>query len=110
VGHPTGRIINGRDPYAIDVEKLMDAALERGCFLELNAQPDRLDLDDTHCKLAKEKGLKIAISADAHTQNDFAFLRFGIDQARRGWLEKDDVINTRAWADLKTLLKRDKDP
>jgi len=110
VGHPTGRSINGRDPYAIDVEKLMDAALERGCFLELNAQPARLDLDDTHCKLAKEKGLKIAISADAHTQNDFAFLRFGIDQARRGWLEKDDVINTRAWADLKTLLKRDKDP
>lgn len=106
-GHPTGRLINQRDPYQIDIDKIMDAAIERGCYLELNAQPDRLDLNDAHCKLAKEKGLKIAISADAHTKTDLQFLRFGIDQARRGWLEADDVLNTRKWKELKELLKRD---
>jgi DNA polymerase (family X) len=107
LGHPTGRLINEREAYEIDIEKVMDAALERGCYLELNAQPDRLDVNGAHCKLAKEKGLKIAISADAHTKTDLQFLQFGIDQARRGWLEADDVLNTRTWGDLKVLLKRD---
>lgn len=107
LGHPTGRLINERDAYEIDIERIMDAALERGCYLELNAQPDRLDLNDAHCKLAKERGVRIAISADAHTKTDLEFLRFGIDQARRGWLEADDVLNTRKWGDLKKLLERD---
>lgn len=107
LGHPTGRLINQREPYQIDIDRVMDAALQRGCFLELNAQPDRLDLHDAHCKLAKEKGLKVAISADAHSKTDLELLRFGIDQARRGWLEADDVINTRTWGDLKKLLRRD---
>jgi DNA polymerase (family 10) len=107
LGHPTGRLIQQREPYDIDIEKVMDAAIDRGCFLELNAQPDRLDLNDAHCKLAKEKGLKIAISADAHSKTDLQFLRFGIDQARRGWLEADDVINTRSWAQLQKLLRTD---
>ncbi len=106
LGHPTGRLINERDPYPLDIEKVMDAALDRGCYLELNAQPDRLDLHYAHCQLAKEKGLKVAISADAHSKTDFEFLRFGIDQARRGWLEAEDVLNTRNWGDLKKLLKR----
>lgn len=106
LGHPTGRLINERDPYPLDIEKVMDAALDRGCYLELNAQPDRLDLHYAHCRLAKEKGLKVAISADAHSKTDFEFLRFGIDQARRGWLEAEDVLNTRSWGDLKKLLKR----
>lgn len=106
LGHPTGRLIHERDPYPIDIERVIDAALERGCFLELNAQPKRLDLHDAHCKLAKDKGLKIAISADAHVKTDLEFLQFGIDQARRGWLEADDVLNTRSWGELKKLLKR----
>lgn len=107
LGHPTGRLINQREPYELDIEKVMDAAVERGCYLELNAQPDRLDLNDTHCKLAKEKGLKIAISADAHSKTDLQLLRFGIDQARRGWLEPADVINTRSWNELEKMLRRD---
>lgn len=106
MGHPTGRLINRRDAYEIDVERLAEAALERGCYLELNAQPDRLDLSDVYCKLAKDMGLKLAISTDAHNKTDLQFMRFGIGQARRGWLETDDVLNTRNWRDLKTLLKR----
>ncbi|MFO8152328.1 DNA polymerase/3'-5' exonuclease PolX [Thioalkalivibrio sp.] len=107
LGHPTGRLINEREPYEIDIERIMDAALDRGCYMELNAQPDRLDLNDAHCKLAREKGLKVAISVDAHSTTDLEFMRFGIDQARRGWLEADDVLNTRTWGELKGLLKRD---
>jgi DNA polymerase (family 10) len=106
IGHPTGRLIGRRDPYEVDVQRLIDAAKERGCFLELNAQPDRLDIADAHCRLAKERGLKVAISTDAHSITDLKFMHFGIGQARRGWLESDDVINTRTWQQLKKLLKR----
>ena len=84
----------------------MRAALERGCFLELNAQPDRLDLNDTHSQMAKELGLKVAISTDAHSVANLDLMRFGIDQARRGWLEPKDVLNTRSWPQLKKLLQR----
>ena len=107
LGHPTGRLINRRPPYEVDVEHIMDAALERGCFLELNAQPERLDLKRVHCRLAREKGLRIAISTDAHTVGDLQFMACGVDEARRGWIEPDDVLNTRSWTDLKKLLKRD---
>ena len=99
-------MIGQRGPHELDVEKAMEAALERGCFFELNAQPDRLDLSDTHCKLAKEMGLKLAISTDSHSLASLDYIRYGIDQARRGWLEPDDVINTRGWSDLKRLIKR----
>ncbi len=106
LAHPTARQIGKRPGYDVDVGRLMDAALERGCFLELNAQPDRLDLDDVYCKMAKERGLKVAISTDAHRTDELKFLRFGVDQARRGWLEPDDVLNTRTWDDLKALIQR----
>jgi DNA polymerase (family 10) len=106
LAHPTGRLINERAPYPLDIEKILKGAKERGCFLELDAQPDRLDLTDEACKLAKEIGVKIAISSDAHSTEQLDFLRFGIDQARRGWLSADDVINTRGLAELKVLLKR----
>ncbi len=106
LAHPTGRMIGRRDPHKLDVERIIEAALERGCFLELNAQPDRLDLSDTHCKLAREMGLKLAISTDSHATTSLDYARYGIDQARRGWLEADDVINTRTWGELKNLLKR----
>jgi DNA polymerase (family 10) len=104
--HPSGRLINERPAYEIDLEKVMKAAVERGCYLELNGHPDRLDLDDVHCQMAKEMGLKIAISTDAHSLDDLALMRFGIGQARRGWLEPADVINTRSLAELRKLLKR----
>jgi DNA polymerase (family 10) len=106
LAHPTGRLINQRAPYEIDMERVMDAALERGCYLELNAQPDRLDLNDVHCRMAKEMGLKLAISTDAHTTSNLEYMRFGVDQGRRGWLEPEDVLNTRPWRDLKRLLAR----
>jgi len=106
LAHPTGRIIGEREPYEIDIEKIMEAAKEKGCFLEINAQPDRLDLSDVYIRMAKELGLKLVISTDAHTKADLDLIRFGVYQARRGWLEKDDVLNTRSWKDLKKLLKR----
>lgn len=105
LAHPTGRLINQRSAYAIDVEQVMRGAAERGCFLELNAQPDRLDLNDTHCRLAKQLGVKVAISTDAHAAVELGFMRFGVDQARRGWLEPEDVLNTRTLTDLRKLLK-----
>jgi len=104
--HPSGRLINERGPYDIDLEQVMEAAKERGCFLEINAHPDRLDLADRHCKMAKDMGLKLAISTDAHNVADLDFIRFGVDQARRGWLESGDVLNTRNLEDLKKLLER----
>ncbi|MFW5834254.1 MAG: DNA polymerase/3'-5' exonuclease PolX [Pseudomonadota bacterium] len=107
VAHPTGRLIGEREPYPLDLERVMQAALERGCFLEINAQPQRLDLADRHARMAKEMGLKLAVSTDAHSASGLAFLRFGIDQARRAWLEADDVLNTRSWPELEKLLRRD---
>lgn len=106
LAHPSGRLINERDPYEVDMERLMKAALERGCFLELNAHPDRLDLTDFDCKMAKEMGLKVVISTDAHSIADLEFMRFGVGQASRGWLEPQDVLNTRSVNELLKLVKR----
>ncbi len=105
VAHPTGRLINERPAYEIDVERVLRGAAERGCFLEVNSQPDRLDLADTHCRLAKEIGVRLAISTDAHAPAQLEFIRFGLDQARRGWLEPADVLNTRDLAGLRALLR-----
>ncbi|MEJ2587370.1 MAG: DNA polymerase/3'-5' exonuclease PolX [Deltaproteobacteria bacterium] len=107
LAHPTGRLINERDAYEIDLGRIMKAASERGCCLELNAHPDRLDLSDQYCKMAKEMNVKVAISTDAHSVGDLGFIRFGVDQARRGWLEAEDVLNTRSLSQLRKLLKRD---
>lgn len=104
--HPSGRLINERPPYEVDIEQLLEAAKKRGCYLELNAHPDRLDLDDAYSKLAKDLGVKVAISTDAHSIDDLDLMRFGIGQAMRGWLEPEDALNTRSWKDLKKLLKR----
>jgi DNA polymerase (family 10) len=84
----------------------MEAAKERGCFMELNAHPDRLDLNDVFCKMAKDAGVKIAVSTDAHSTVNLDDMRLGIAQARRGWLEAKDVLNTRSLEELKKLLKR----
>jgi DNA polymerase (family 10) len=106
LGHPTGRLIGERDPFDIDMERVIAAARELGCHLEINAQPDRLDLNDIHAHAAKEAGVQLAISTDAHSVNAFRYMRFGIDQARRAWLKADDVINTRPLSELRKLLRR----
>jgi DNA polymerase (family 10) len=106
LAHPTGRMIGVRPPYELDIERIMKEAAERGCFLEVNARPERLDLSDIHCKMAKEIGVNIAISTDAHSTDGLRLMRFGVDQARRGWLQAPDVLNTRSWTKLRKLLKR----
>jgi DNA polymerase IV (family X) len=106
LGHPTGRLIGEREPYDIDMDHVISAAHDLGCYLEINAEPDRLDLNDIHAHAAKSKGVKVAVSTDAHSVNGFQYMRFGIDQARRGWLTADDVINTRSLAELRKLLTR----
>ncbi|MFP3868664.1 MAG: DNA polymerase/3'-5' exonuclease PolX [Desulfobacteraceae bacterium] len=107
LAHPTGRLINEREPYDLDMEQIMKAAKDHGCFLELNAHPDRLDLNDVYCQMAKALGLKVAISTDAHKTTDLDFIKYGVYQARRGWLEAKDVLNTKTWTQLKKLLRRD---
>lgn len=106
LGHATGRLINRRQPYQVDLAKVMAAAKERGCILEINAQPDRLDIDDVHCKIAKEMKLKFAISTDSHHISQLENMQFGIYQARRGWIEASDVLNTRKLNLMLKLLKR----
>ena len=106
IAHPTGRLIGEREPYDIDMERIIAAARELGCYLEINAQPDRLDLNDVYVHAAKQAGVTLAISTDAHSVDAYECMRFGLDQARRGWLTADDVINTRSLADLRRLLKR----
>ncbi len=106
LSHPTGRLINERRPYELDLEKVMRAAKDRGVGIELNSHPDRLDLDDVHCQMAKEMGLKVSVSTDAHRVDELRDMLFGIGQARRGWLEPADVLNTRSWKELRKLLKR----
>jgi DNA polymerase (family X) len=105
LAHPTGRLINAREPSDIDLGRVLAGARERGRIMEVNAHPDRLDLDDRGCRMAKEAGVRLAISTDAHRVADLELMRFGIDQARRGWLEPDDVVNTRCLADLRRLLR-----
>lgn len=106
LAHPTGRLLNDRPPYDVDLERLMEAALDSGCFMEVNSQPDRLDLTDEACRMAGEFGLKVAISSDAHNTASLGYLRYGVDQARRGWLTAQDVINSRSLAALRRLLRR----
>ena len=107
VAHPTGRLLLSRPPYAVDVARLIAHARQRGCFLELNANPQRLDLNDTYCQLARQEGVKLALNTDAHNTRDLvAHVDAGIAQARRGWLEAGDVINTRELPDLLALLKQ----
>ena len=106
LGHPSGRLINERDPYEVDMAAVIQKAKERECFLELNANPQRLDLTETHCQMAKEAGVLVAINTDAHSVAEFGQLRYGIGQARRGWLEKKDVLNTLPLNELLKLVKR----
>ncbi len=104
LAHPSGRLLLEREPYDVDMYRIIRHARQRGCFLELNSQPKRLDLDDTCCMMAKEEGVLISVNSDAHSVFDFDDLRFGVGQARRGWLEKKDVLNTRPIDQLKPIF------
>lgn len=106
LAHPSGRLIGERPPYEVDMPRVIRHARARGCFLEVNAHPLRLDLIDTDCQMAKEEGVRVCINSDAHGVLDFEHLRYGIGQARRGWLESRDVVNTRSLRALRPLLKR----
>jgi len=94
VGHPTGRLVLRREAYAYDMERVLDAAHKYGVVMECNASPERLDLKDTHLRMAKERGVKIVISTDAHSTRGLEAMRYGVQMARRGWIEKKEVINT----------------
>jgi len=106
LAHPTVRLIGRRDPIDIDMERIFEAAKETNTFLEINAFPDRLDLNDIHAKAAKESGVKIAIGTDSHSLDHMRFMRFGIATARRGWLEREDVLNTYDLGKIEKLLGR----
>jgi DNA polymerase (family 10) len=106
LGHPTGRLIGKREPYAVDLDAVIRAARDHGVMLEINAQPDRLDLDDVHVRAAQEAGVTLVISTDAHRTSELDCLRFGVDQARRGWCAVRHVGNTRPLAALRKLLQK----
>jgi len=105
VGHPTGRLLLRRDAYAYDMEKILDAARKHNVAMECNASPERLDLKDTYLRMAKDRGVKIVISTDAHSTRGLATMKYGVNTARRGWLCATDVINTFPCEDLMRALR-----
>ena len=106
IGHPTARKINKRGPADVDIERVIEKALETKTFLEINSQPDRLDLRDVNARRAGEAGLKLPVNTDAHQVSALDWMDIGIAQARRAWLTKDHVLNTRTWKQLEKLKKR----
>jgi DNA polymerase (family 10) len=106
IGHLTSRKIGRRPPTTIDVERVIEKALETGTFLEINSQPDRLDLSDVHARAAREAGLKLVIDSDGHQIAALGYVELGVGQARRAWLTKGDVLNTRSWRQVEKLRKR----
>jgi DNA polymerase (family 10) len=108
LGHPTGRLLLKREPVRLDMEQIVSAAARHGVALEINCQVDRLDVNDTHARLAKERGARFVISTDAHSVTAFNNLRWGVHMARRAWLGPDDVLNTRELSELRHLLRRNR--
>ncbi len=106
LAHPFGRLLGERAPYALDFERVLKAVHDRPCYLEVNSQPLRLDLDDLHAKAARDQGILLSIASDAHSWDQLDFLQNGVRQARRAWITRDDVLNTRPLAELRTLLRR----
>jgi DNA polymerase (family 10) len=104
IAHPTGRLINRRKSYDVDLEAVFQAARKHGKLMELNANPARLDLDDVACAAAKRHGIPIVISTDAHSTDQLDVMRYGIIQARRAGLTKADVANTRTWKQMQKLI------
>lgn len=108
IAHPTGRLLGRRDGYRVDMEKLIEKAKETNTALEINANPNRLDLSATHAKMAQEAGVKLIINTDAHSYETLAFMEFGVRTAKRGWIQKSTVLNTLPLAELKAYLDRNK--
>jgi DNA polymerase (family X) len=108
IGHPTGRLLLRRDPYKLDVNQLIGAAAAAGVALEINCQVDRLDLSDAHAKAARDRGVKIVISTDAHAKGGFRTMRWGVQVARRAWLTKEDVLNTKSVEGFRKALRRNR--
>jgi DNA polymerase (family 10) len=106
IGHPTGRLIERREAYALDLDRVIAAAVETGTFLEINANPNRRDLNDVYARAAAEAGVTLVIDSDAHWPRTLVNMRYGIATARRAWLTKDAVANTRPWAEVDRLRKR----
>jgi DNA polymerase (family 10) len=106
IGHPTGRLLERRQPYPIDIDRVIAKAVETGTFLEINANPDRRDLNDVYARAAAEAGVMLVIDSDAHWPRTLANMRFGVATARRAWLTADHVANTRPWAEVDKLRKR----
>jgi len=103
--HPTGRLIKKREPYDVDMDEIVKVAKETGTVLEIDADPNRLDLKDEYVRKAVAAGVNLSIDTDAHSKNSFHYLEFGVAQARRGWASAKDIINTRPWRDMLKLLK-----
>ena len=106
LGHPTGRKIEKRHPYDVDIEKVIDAAAKAGTMIEINASPARRDLNDVHARAAAEAGVRILVNSDAHSVDEFDLRRYGIATARRAWLSADHVANTRSWKEFQKLRKK----
>jgi DNA polymerase (family X) len=105
IAHPTGRLVLRREPFDYDMEAVLDACAKHGVAIECNAYPDRLDLRDVHLRMAKQRGVKIVISTDSHTTRNLQFMKYGVETARRGWIEKKDVINTLPLAEFLAALR-----
>ncbi len=106
IGHLTGRKIGTRQPAAVDLERVVERALATGTFLEINSQPDRLDLSDVHARAARDAGLKLVIDSDSHQVGALDYVELGVGLARRAWLERGDVLNTRTWKQIEKLRKK----
>ncbi|OPY91954.1 MAG: DNA polymerase/3'-5' exonuclease PolX [Syntrophaceae bacterium PtaU1.Bin231] len=106
IGHPTGRLVLGRPGYQVDVDALIDGAARWGKALEINAMPDRLDLNAAHIRQARDRGVMLAIGTDAHAADHLSLMRFGIGTARRGWCGPKDVLNTRRLGEVLAWLRR----
>ncbi|MFW6414833.1 MAG: DNA polymerase/3'-5' exonuclease PolX [Thermodesulfobacteriota bacterium] len=106
LAHPSGRLLLSRDPYNVDMDEIVQAAAEKGVVLELNSHPERLDLDESYCLRARELGVLVSISTDSHNMPGLSLMQYGVQQARRGWLEPGDVLNTRNLRELKNILQR----
>jgi DNA polymerase (family X) len=106
IGHPTGRKIERRAPYGLDIERVIDAAARTGTMIEINSAPDRRDLNDVHARAASDAGVRILVNSDAHGVNTLGITRWGITTARRAWLTAADVANTRPWEEFQALRKR----
>src|SRR5205807_4329674 len=105
LGHATGRLLLRRDGFKVDLEAVLKAAAQHGTMIEINSHPQRLDLDWIHCKRAKALGVQLVINPDAHSAEEVTYVKYGVDVARRGWLEKEDVFNTKTTTEVARILE-----